>query len=253
MPGVLPLASAGTRALERASPLSWYLYFYCPGSVSLCNPLGFVFGEGWVPPSRSPRRMGTRRCGAAARGAGWARSFAARARRWHRHGSGAGRVPRCLSGSLVLSPPLPRCAHTRTLTHTRAHTEGEGCPRSRAGLRNFARPSMLRDSSGRHSPVLVLSSAGPAPLHPIGHSPARSPRRPRLLPPMAGATLVTAASEAVGGRWASPAAEAQRRGRPPPNSFLFIYFPFWSHLGRRRRNHSKRQPRNRWGWGQVWK
>lgn len=98
--------------------------FFCPGSVSLCNPLGFVFGEGWVPPSRSPRRMGTRRCGAAARGAGWARSFAARARRWHRRESGAGRVPRCLSGSLVLSPPLPRCAHTRTHTHARTHGGG---------------------------------------------------------------------------------------------------------------------------------
>lgn len=168
--------------------------------------------------------MGIRRCGTAARGAGWARSSAARARRWHRGRSGAGRVPRCLSGSLALSPPLPRCAHTRTHTHARTHGGGEGCPRSRAGLRNFARPSLLLDSSGRHSPVLVLSPAGPAPLQPIGHSPARRPRHPCLWPPLAGATLVTAASEAVGGRWASPAAEAQRRGRPPPNSFLFIYF-----------------------------
>lgn len=164
-----------------------------------------------------------------------------------------GESPAASPGPSYSPRPFP-AARTHALTHTRAHTEGEGCPRSRAGLRNFARPSMLRDSSGRHSPVLVLSPAGPAPLQPIGHSPARSPRRPRLPPPLAGATLVTAASEAVGGRWASPAAEAQRRGRPPhPNSFLFIYFPFWSNLGRRRRNHSKGQPRNRWGWGQVWK
>lgn len=70
MPGALPRASAGTSAPERSSPLSWDLCFYCPGSVSLCNPPGFVFGVGWVPPSRSPRAMGTRRCGAAARGAG---------------------------------------------------------------------------------------------------------------------------------------------------------------------------------------
>lgn len=182
MPGVLPRASAGTSALERASPLSWYLYFYCPGSVSLCNPLGFVFGEGWVPPSRSPRRMGTRRCGAAARGAGWARSFAARARRWHRHGSGAGRVPRCLSGSLVLSPPLPRCAHTRTHTHARTHGGG-GLSAIASRTEKLCSPL---DAPGLQWPPLPCSgpvTRGPCPA--TAHWPQPRPESPPPSPPAA--------------------------------------------------------------------
>lgn len=124
MPGALPRASAGTSAPERSSPLSRDLCFYCPGSVSLCNPSGFVFGVGWVPPSWSLRTMGTRRSGAAARDTGWMRCFPARARRWHFGVSVARRVPRCLSWSLALSPPLPRCAHSRTHTHARTHGGG---------------------------------------------------------------------------------------------------------------------------------
>lgn len=137
-----------------------------------------------------------------------------------------GESPAASPGPSHSPRPFP-AARTQALAHTRAHTEGEGCPRSRAGLRNFARPSVLPDSSGRHSPALVLSPAGPAPLQLIGHSPAPRPRRPSLQPPLAGATLVTVASEAVGGRWASPtAAEALRRGRPPPTPFYLFIFPF---------------------------
>lgn len=136
-----------------------------------------------------------------------------------------GESPAASPGPSHSPRPFP-AARTHALAHTRAHTEGEGCPRSRAGLRNFARPSVLRDSSGRHSPALVLSPSGPAPLQLIGHSPAPRPRRPSLQPPLAGATLVTVASEAVGGRWASPTVEALRRGRPPPTPFYLFIFPF---------------------------
>lgn len=122
--GLFPRRQRAPAPPERSSPLSWDLCFYCPGSVSLCNPPGFVFGVGWVPQSRSPRAMGARRCGAAARGAWWMRSLAAGAPRWHFDVSGARRVPGCLSRSLELSPPLPRCAHTRTRTHARTHRGG---------------------------------------------------------------------------------------------------------------------------------
>lgn len=137
-----------------------------------------------------------------------------------------GESPAASPGPSHSPRPFP-AARTHALAHTRAHTEGEGCSRSRAGLRNFALPSVLRYSSGRHSPALVLSPSGPAPLQLIGHSPAPRPRRPSLQPPLAGATtLVTVASEAVGRRWASPTAEALRRGRPPPTPFYLFIFPF---------------------------
>lgn len=222
MPGALPWASAGTSAPERSSPLC----FYCPGSVSLCNPPGFVFGVGWVPPSRSPRAMQARRCGAAAQCALWTHSFAAGTPRWHFDVSGARRVPRCLSWSLALSPPLLCCAHTRTRTHARTHGGG-GLSAITSRTEKLCSPLSAPDSSGRHSPALVLSPTGPAPLQLIGHSPAPRPRRLSLQQPLAGATFVTVASEAVGGRWASPtAAEALRRGRPPPTPFYLFIFPF---------------------------
>lgn len=53
-PSHLPSACQGTRSsaapvrspLQCASPCPGYLFFYCPLSVSLCNPQGFCLGRG---------------------------------------------------------------------------------------------------------------------------------------------------------------------------------------------------------------
>lgn len=252
MPGALPRASAGTSAPERSSPLSWDLCFYCPGSVSLCNPPGFVFGVGWVPPTQSPRAMGARRCGAAARGAGWTRSCAAGTPRWHFGVSGAQRVPRCLSWSLALSPPLPRCAHTRTRTHARTHGGG-GLSAIASRTEKLCSPL---GAPGLQWPPLPCSgpvTRGPSPA--TAHWLQPRPASPPPYPPAA-----TGCGDArhrglrgCGREVGEPHGGGAKKGATTPNSFLFIYFPFWSNLGRRPRNHGKRQQRNRWGWGQVWK
>lgn len=209
-------------------------------SVSLCNPQGLA--PRLVPSLRRRRRgrRGRRAVAVAAARDGACQRAAPRPPGGRLcSGGGRARAPSASTGP-ALSPPLPRQARARR----RAADRGQGAGTARpARLRNFA----LR--SGWHSRPRGL------PRLPARRSPRPAPLGPALPPPARPAplaadwllgTLVAPPPGTGGGRESEPSeSEALRRG--DFFSILFFFFPFWSDLGRRQSNNSKRLPQNRWG------
>lgn len=209
-------------------------------SVSLCNPQGLA--PRLVPSLRRRRRgrRGRRAVAVAAARDGACQRAAPRPPGGRLcSGGGRARAPSASTGP-ALSPPLPRQARARR----RAADRGQGAGTARpARLRNFA----LR--SGWHSRPRGL------PRLPARRPPWPAPLGPALPPPARPApsaadwllgTLIAPPPGTGGGRESEPSeSEALRRG--DFFSILFFFFPFWSDLGRRQSNNSKRLPQNRWG------
>lgn len=164
-PRPLPLACLGDRSPAAPSeahcgeprPCPGYLCFYCPGSVSLCNPQGFGLGVRGGGDASSPFSFAVGG-GRGDAGAGlWLRprqlgTAPVSALLLARRAEGCAAVePERQSPSqrprVPHSPrPFPAArARARTRTARRRNTNrGGGKTASRAGLRNFARHSLIR-------------------------------------------------------------------------------------------------------------